>query len=76
MDVQMPVMDGLTATYEIRKLESSLGPHVPIIALTAHSVDGDRERCLQEGMDGYVSKPFKAAELRSAIAALHLRNCA
>ncbi len=76
MDVQMPVMDGLTATHEIRKLESSLGPHVPIIALTAHSVSGDREHCLEEGMDGYVSKPFKAAELRSAIAALHLRNCA
>ncbi len=76
MDVQMPVMDGLTATHEIRKLESSLGPHVPIIALTAHSVSGDREHCLEEGMDGYVSKPFKAAELRSAIAALHLRSCA
>jgi two-component system sensor histidine kinase/response regulator len=75
MDVQMPVMDGLTATHEIRKLESSLGPHVPIIALTAHSIGGDREHCLEEGMDGYVSEPFKAAELRSAIAPLHLRSC-
>jgi signal transduction histidine kinase/CheY-like chemotaxis protein len=69
MDVQMPEMDGLTATREIRKLERSLGIHTPIIALTAHSVDGDRERCIEAGMDGFVSKPIRIAELRAALAA-------
>jgi two-component system sensor histidine kinase/response regulator len=69
MDVQMPEMDGLTATREIRKLERSHGIHTPIIALTAHSVEGDRERCLEAGMDGFVSKPIKIADLRAALAA-------
>ncbi len=67
MDVQMPEMDGLTATREIRKLERPMGSHTPIIALTAHSVEGDRERCLDAGMDGFVSKPIKIAELRQAL---------
>lgn len=68
MDVQMPKMNGLTATREIRKLEQPLGLHTPIIALTADAADGDRESCLAAGMDGYVSKPITFADLRDAIA--------
>ncbi len=58
MDVQMPVMGGLEAATEIRRHEQSSGAHVPIVAMTAHAMDGDRERCLESGMDGYVSKPI------------------
>jgi len=67
MDVQMPVMDGLQATAQIRQRESKLQTHVPIIAMTAHAMVGDRERCLSSGMDGYVSKPLHPKELFSAI---------
>jgi two-component system sensor histidine kinase/response regulator len=63
MDVQMPLMDGLRATMEIRASEEHAGGHVPIIAMTAHTMSGDRERCLEAGMDGYVSKPFELDEL-------------
>jgi PAS domain S-box-containing protein len=66
MDVQMPEMDGLEATRIIRAREHN-GTHVPIIALTAHAMKGDRERCLQAGADGYVSKPLQAQELYQAI---------
>jgi PAS domain S-box-containing protein len=67
MDVQMPEMDGLTATKKIRDAERQGRPHTPIIALTAHAMKGDRERCLEGGMDGYVSKPILREELQEAI---------
>jgi len=67
MDVQMPEVDGLEATAAIRAGESGTGNHIPIIALTAHAMTGDRERCLTAGMDAYLSKPIRAAELFEVI---------
>jgi two-component system sensor histidine kinase/response regulator len=75
MDVQMPEMDGLTATRKIRESERETQLHLPIIAMTAHAMKGDHERCIEAGMDGYVSKPISSKEVAEAIASiLHLRG--
>lgn len=68
MDVQMAEMDGLEATRRIREQEESSGGHIPIVAMTAYAMSGDRERCLEAGMDGYISKPVSLAALEQAIA--------
>ena len=68
MDIQMPDMDGLTATKRIRESERSTHLHLPIIAMTAYAMKGDSERCLEAGMDGYVSKPISSRLLEEAIA--------
>ena len=70
MDVQMPEMDGLRATAAIREWEKKYGTHIPIIAMTAHAMKEDRERCLAAGMDAYSSKPIRVRELKQAIANL------
>jgi two-component system, sensor histidine kinase and response regulator len=67
MDVQMPEMDGFTATTAIREKEQETQKHLPIIAMTAHAMTGDKERCLAAGMDGYVSKPLHPKDLFAAI---------
>jgi signal transduction histidine kinase/CheY-like chemotaxis protein/HPt (histidine-containing phosphotransfer) domain-containing protein len=67
MDCQMPEMDGFEATHAIRQKEKNKGEHVPIIALTANAMKGDKERCLEAGMDGYISKPIRANDLVEAI---------
>jgi CheY-like chemotaxis protein len=67
MDIEMPEMDGFETTAVIRQRERQTGAHQPIIAMTAHALKGDRERCLAGGMDGYVSKPIRTEELAAAI---------
>ena len=71
MDVQMPEMDGLEATQQIRKMESEANRHTPIIAITAHAMEEDRRRCLNAGMDEYLRKPVRRKELNEAM----LRLC-
>jgi len=73
MDVQMPEMGGLEATAAIRAKETASGRHVPILAMTAHALKGDRERCLSAGMDGYISKPIRPPEMFRTIEDLNLR---
>jgi CheY-like chemotaxis protein/HPt (histidine-containing phosphotransfer) domain-containing protein len=67
MDIQMPEMDGMEATAAIREREKPLGKHIPIIAMTAHAMRGDKERCLAGGMDGYISKPVHRLGLLAEI---------
>jgi signal transduction histidine kinase/DNA-binding response OmpR family regulator len=73
MDVQMPEMDGMEATAAIREEEKRSGEHVPVIALTAHAMKGDREKCLAAGMDGYLAKPIRPQELDDILEE-HVRN--
>lgn len=70
MDVQMPELDGFQAVQAIRRDEQALGRHVPVIAMTAHVMKGDRQRCLDAGMDGYVSKPVNPRELFAVVESL------
>jgi CheY-like chemotaxis protein/HPt (histidine-containing phosphotransfer) domain-containing protein len=72
MDVQMPRMDGIETTTAIRNREKIIGGYIPIVALTAHAMVGDRERCLKAGMDGYLIKPIQPAMLLEAVERLHL----
>ena len=68
MDIMMPEMDGISATVAIRVSEEGTDRHLPIVALTANAMHGDREKCLQAGMDGYVSKPIQLPVLFQEIA--------
>jgi CheY-like chemotaxis protein len=68
MDVQMPEMDGFEATAAIRAREQRTGGRQLVIAMTAHAMQGDRERCLQAGMDDYIAKPFSGRELSDLLA--------
>jgi signal transduction histidine kinase/DNA-binding response OmpR family regulator len=70
MDVQMPEMDGLTATKCIREREQQTGLHLPIVAMTAHAMKGDQDLCLAAGMDGYISKPVSGKRIEETIASL------
>ena len=68
MDVQLTGESGLSCTKRIREIDTTKGRHTPIIAVTAHAMLGDKERCLESGMDDYLSKPFTMAELKKKLA--------
>jgi len=74
MDLEMPEMDGLETAAAIREKESVQGGHIPIIAMTAHAIVGFRERCLAAGMDGYITKPIRPAELYEAVETIAARG--
>jgi CheY-like chemotaxis protein len=76
MDIQMPEMDGLQATAELREREGRDGNHIPIVAMTAHAMAGDRERCLDAGMDGYIAKPIHPGELMALITGMTAQKIA
>jgi len=67
MDVQMPGMDGFEVTTALREKEKITGNHLRIVAMTAHAMKGDRERCLEAGMDGYIAKPIHVKDLIRAV---------
>jgi CheY-like chemotaxis protein len=70
MDIEMPQMNGIQATAELRARERTTGRHVPIVAMTAHALQGDEQRCLDAGMDAYVSKPIRTQHLFETLAAV------
>jgi len=75
MDVQMPEMDGLAAASRIRLQERATGSHIPIIAMTANAMAGDREMCIAAGMDDYITKPINGNDLKQAISRSLKRDC-
>ena len=74
MDISMPEMDGLEATAAIRKIEETTGGRVPIVAVTAHAINGDMEKCLDGGMDDYIPKPVSSKVLEEKLDAILNRD--
>ncbi|AFM39704.1 CheY-like receiver domain-containing protein [Desulfosporosinus acidiphilus SJ4] len=75
MDCQMPILDGFKATRAIRQLESNSGTHIPIIALTANTLEGDREKCLNAGMDDYLTKPIETNDFYTIVEKWSNKSC-